>query len=46
MEGPLRNFRQIEAKKVAKSMVMNLVAKEKGESYLYYDDFLKTEIFE
>ena len=46
MKGPLRNFRQIEAKKVAKSMVMNLVAKEKGESYLYYDDFLKTEIFE
>ncbi len=46
MKGPLRNFRQIEAEKVAKSMVMNLVAKEKGESYLYYDDFLKTEIFE
>ena len=46
MKGPLRNFRQIEAKKVAKSMVMNLVAKEKGESYLYYEDFLKTEIFE
>ena len=46
MKGPLRNFRQIEAEKVAKSMVMNLVAKEKEESYLYYDDFLKTEIFE
>jgi uncharacterized protein YbjT (DUF2867 family) len=46
MKGPLRNFRQIEAKKVAKSMVMNLVANEKGESYLYYEDFLKTEIFE
>ena len=46
MKGPLRKFRQIEAEKVAKSMVMNLVAKEKGESYLYYDDFLKTEIFE
>ena len=46
MKGPLRNFRQIEAKKVAKSMVMNLFAKEKGESYLYYEDFLKTEIFE
>ena len=28
MKGPLRNFRQIEAKKVPKSMVMNLVAKE------------------
>ena len=46
MQGPLRNFRQIEAKKVAESMVMNLATKEKGQTYLYYDDFLKTEIFE
>ena len=46
MQGPLRNFRQIEAKKVAESMVMNLAKEEKGQTYLYYDDFLKTEIFE
>ena len=45
-QGPLRNFRQIEAKKVAESMVMNLATEEKGQTYLYYDDFLKTEIFE
>ena len=46
MQGPLKNFRQIEAKKVAESMVMNLLNKQKGESYLYYEDFLKTETFE
>ena len=46
MQGPLKNFRQIEARKVAESMVMNLLNKQKGESYLYYEDFLKTEIFE
>ena len=27
-------------------MSMNLATKEKGQTYLYYDDFLKTEIFE
>jgi len=46
MQGPLKNFRQIEAKQVAESMVMNILDKKKGESYLYYEDFLKTEIFE
>ncbi len=46
MQGPLKNFRQIEAKRVAESMVLNLLNKKKGESYLYYEDFLKTEIFE
>ena len=46
MQGPFKNFRQIEAKKVAKSMVMDLLDKKKGESYLYYEDFLKTETFE
>tara|TARA_B100000965_G_scaffold340185_1_gene308242 strand:+ start:1176 stop:1868 length:693 start_codon:yes stop_codon:yes gene_type:complete len=46
MQGPLKNFRQIEAKQVAESMVMNMLDKKKGESYLYYEDFLKTEIFE
>ena len=46
MQGPLKNFRQIEARKVAESMVMNLLNKQKGDSYLYYEDFLKTEIFE
>ena len=38
--------KQAEARKVAESMVMNLLNKQKGESYLYYEDFLKTEIFE
>ena len=46
MQGPLKNFRQVEAKKVAESMVMNMLNKKKGESYLYYEDFLNTEIFE
>ena len=46
MQGPFKNFRQIEAKQVAKSMVMDLLDKKKGESYLYYEDFLKTETFE
>ena len=46
MQGPFKNFRQIEAKQVAKSMVMDLLDKKKGESYLYYGDFLKTETFE
>ena len=46
MQGPLKNFRQIEAEQVAKSMVINMLDKKKGESYLYYEDFLKTEIFE
>ena len=46
MQGPLKNFRQIEAEQVAEKMVMNLLSKKKGESYLYYEDFLKTEIFE
>ena len=46
MQGPLKNFRQIEARQVAEKMVMNLLSKKKGESYLYYEDFLKTEIFE
>ena len=46
MQGPLKNFRQIEAKEVAESMVVNLRSNKKGESYLYYEDFLKTEIFE
>ena len=41
MQGPLKNFRQIEARKVAESMVMNLLNKQKGESYLYYEDFLE-----
>ena len=46
MQGPFKNFRQIEAKKVAKSMVMDLLDKKKSESYLYYEDFIKTETFE
>jgi uncharacterized protein YbjT (DUF2867 family) len=46
MQGPLKNFRQIEAEHVAEKMVMDLLSKKKGESYLYYEDFLKTEIFE
>ena len=46
MQGPFKNFRQIEAKRVAESMVMDLLDKKKGESYLYYEDFLKTETFE
>ena len=46
MQGPFKNFRQIEAKKVAKSMVMDLLDKKKSESYLYYKDFLRTVTFE
>jgi len=46
MKGPLENFRQIEAKLVAESMVMSLQSKTKGETYLYYEDFLKTETLE
>ena len=46
MKGPLKNFRQIEAKLVAESMVMSLQNKTKGENYLYYEDFLKTETLE
>ena len=46
MQGPLKNFRQIEARQVAERMVMSLLNKQKGESYLYYEDFLKTETFE
>ena len=46
MKGPLKNFRQIEAKLVAESMVMSLQSKTKGETYLYYEDFLKTETLE
>ena len=46
MQGPLKNFRQIEARQVAQRMVMNLLNKQKGESYLYYEDFLKTDTFE
>ena len=46
MQGPFKNFRQIEAKKVAESMVMDLLDKKRRESYLYYEDFLKTETFE
>ena len=46
MQGPLMNFRQIEAQKVAKSMVVNLQNKKRGESYLFYEDFLKTDTFE
>ena len=40
MQGPLKNFRQIEAKQVAESMVLNLRSKKKGTSYLCYEDFL------
>ena len=46
MQGPLKNFRQIEARQVAEGMVMNMLDKQKGVSYLYYEDFLKTETFE
>ena len=46
MQGPLKNFRQVKAEQVAEKMVMNLLSKKKGVSYLYYEDFLKTEIFE
>ena len=46
MQGPFKNLRQIEAKKVAESMVMDLLDKKRRESYLYYEDFLKTETFE
>ena len=46
MQGPLMNFRQIEAQQVAESMVVNLQNKKGGESYLFYEDFLKTDTFE
>tara|TARA_B100000965_G_C19405765_1_gene675319 strand:- start:171 stop:863 length:693 start_codon:yes stop_codon:yes gene_type:complete len=46
MQGPLMNFRQIEAQQVAESMVVNLQNKKRGESYLFYEDFLKTDTFE
>ena len=46
MQGPLMNFRQIEAQRVAESMVVNLQNKKRGESYLFYEDFLKTDTFE
>ena len=46
MQGPLMNFRQIEAERVAESMVMNLLNSTKGETYLYYKDFLRTDTFE
>ena len=46
MQGPLMNFRQIEAERVAESMVMNLLTRTKGETYLYYKDFLRTDTFE
>ena len=46
MQGALKNFRQIEARQVAKKMVMSLLNKQKRESYLYYEDFLKTDTFE
>ena len=35
MQGPLMNFRQIEAKQVAESMVMNLQNKKKGRILSY-----------
>ena len=40
MQGPLTNFRQVEAKQVAKSMIKNIRDRNKGESYMYYEDFL------
>ena len=46
MQGPLMNFRQIEAQQVAESMVVNLQNKKRGETYLFYEDFLKTDTFE
>ena len=46
MQGPLMNFRQIEAQRVAESMVVNLQNKKRGESYLFYEDFLKTDTLE
>ena len=44
MQGPIKNFRQVEARKVAESMVSNIRSHKKEESYLYYADFLKTEV--
>jgi hypothetical protein len=44
MQGPIKNFRQVEARKVAESMVSNTRSQKKEESYLYYQDFLKTEV--
>ena len=46
MQGPLMYFRQIEAQQVAESMVVNLQNKKRGESYLFYEDFRKTDTFE
>ena len=46
MQGPIKNFKQVEAKQVANSMILSTRGQNKGESYLYYEDFLKTEIFE
>lgn len=46
MLGPIKNFKQIEANKVAESMVMHARRNKSGVSYLYYKDFLKTDIFE
>ena len=40
MQGPLTNFRQVEAKQVARSMIKNIRSRNKGESYMYYEDFL------
>jgi len=40
------NFRQIQAQQVAESMVVNLQNKKRGETYLFYEDFLKTDTFE
>ena len=40
MQGPLTNFRQVEAKQVAKSMIKNIRNRNKGESYMFYEDFL------
>ena len=44
MQGPIKNFRQVEARKVAESMVSNTRSHKKEVSYLYYADFLKTEV--
>lgn len=46
MQGPAENFKQVEAKNVAIAMVNNIRKENGGESYLYYKDFLNTEIFE
>ena len=46
MRGSIKNFKQVEAKQVANSMILSTRGQNKGESYIYYEDFLKTEIFE